>query len=46
MRQHIHEVLANIPPEEVVPDGALEGIAAVEQQRIGLRLHRLLHRSV
>lgn len=29
VRQHIHEVLADVPSQEVIPDGALEGVPGI-----------------
>lgn len=44
--QHVHEVLADVPPQEVVPYGALEGVPAIQQDRLGLRLEGLLYGCV
>ena len=43
MRQLIHEMLADVPVEEVEPDGALEGVPAVQQDGVGLRLKGLIN---
>lgn len=46
MIQQVHEVVADVPPEEVVPDGALEGVSSVQEQGVRFCLLRLLYGRV
>lgn len=46
MREQVHKMLTDVPPQEVVPDGALEGVTSVQHEGVGLGLLRLFDSCV